>query len=241
MQYVGYARVSTIRQGQSGLGLEAQRAAMTAHVASTSGELVGEYVEVESGANNARPQLDLAMRHAARVGGVLLIAKLDRLSRDAWFLLGLQRSGVRFVAADMPHANEIVVGIMALLAQEEREMISRRTREALAAAKVRGVRLGNPQNLTPEGIARGAVAGAAARAAMADEFAARLRQDVRDLGLEGKSLSEIARGLNAAGVLIARGLAAAWTASAVRRVLLRTTLRQTPSFPREIQSAGIIG
>lgn len=242
MRYVGYARVSTIRQGLSGLGLEAQRAAMAAHVASTGGELIGEYVEVESGGNNDRPQLDQAMRHAARVGGVLLIAKLDRLSRDAWFLLGLQRSGVRFVATDMPHANEMVVGIMALLAQEERKMISRRTREALAAAKVRGVRLGNPKNLTTEGIARGAVAGAAARAAMADEFAARLMQDIRDLGLEGKSLSEIARGLNAAGVLTARGLAAAWTASAVRRVLLRTTVRKTPSFPREeIQSTGIIG
>lgn len=224
MQYVGYARVSTIRQGQSGLGLEAQRAAMTAHVASTSGELVGEYIEIESGANNDRPQLDLAMRHAARVGGVLLIAKLDRLSRDAWFLLGLQRSGVKFIAADMPHANEMVVGIMALLAQEERKMISRRTREALAAAKARGVRLGNPANLTPEGVARGAVAGAAARAIMADEFATRLLLDIRDLGMEGEPLSTIARGLNAAGVLTARGLAGAWTASAVRRVLLRNSL-----------------
>lgn len=223
MRYVGYARVSTIRQGQSGLGLEAQRAAMAAHVASTAGELVGEYVEIESGGNNDRPQLDLAMRHAARIGGVLLIAKLDRLSRDAWFLLGLQRSGVRFVAADMPHANEMVVGFMALLAQEERRMISRRTREALAAAKARGIRLGTPGNLTPEGVARGAAAGAAARATMADEFAARLRHDIRDLGLESMSLSDIARGLNAAGVLTARGLPSAWTASAVRRVFLRTT------------------
>lgn len=204
---------------------------MTAHVASTAGELVGEYVEIESGGNNDRPQLDLAMRHAARIGGVLLIAKLDRLSRDAWFLLGLQRSGVRFVAADMPHANEMVVGFMALLAQEERRMISRRTREALAAAKARGIRLGTPGNLTPEGVARGAVAGAATRAIMADEFAVRLRHDIRDLELEGMSLSDIARGLNAAGVLTARGLAGTWTASAVRRVFQRSCPQRATDRP----------
>lgn len=221
MQYVGYARVSTIRQGQSGLGLEAQRAAMVAYVTSMGGELVGEYVEVESGGRNDRPKLELAMRHAQRSGAILLIAKLDRLSRDAYFLMGLQRAGVRFVAADMPGANELVVGIMALLAQEERKLISRRTKEALAARKARGLKCGTPGNITVEGSARGRIASATARTAAAYDFAVNIHAHLRDLGLEGKTLTGIAEGLNREGVRSRTGKTCSWTATSVRNVLLR--------------------
>lgn len=223
MQYVGYARVSTIRQGQSGLGLEAQRAAMMSYVASSGGELVGEYVEIESGGRNDRPKLEMAMRHAQRIGGVLLIAKLDRLSRDAYFLMGLQRSGVRFIAADMPSANELVVGMMALLAQEERKLISRRTREALAARKARGLPCGTPGNLTADGAARGRSASAAIRSAIADDFSGKVRTHLSDLGLDGLTLTGMAEGLNREGVRTRRGKTGGWTATSVRRILLRAS------------------
>src|SRR5271165_3605322 len=138
--YVGYYRVSTERQGRSGLGLEAQQTAVEAFIASKGDDakLVASYVEVESGKrSDNRPELTKAMEHARLTGSTLLIAKLDRLSRDAHFLLGLQKAGVRFVAADMPEANELVVGIMAVIAQAERKMISTRTKAALAEARKR--------------------------------------------------------------------------------------------------------
>src|SRR5262245_9804572 len=118
-RYVSYLRVSTDKQGRSGLGLEAQRAAVATYLNGGGSELVAEYVEVESGKENDRPQLQKALKHCEIVGATLIIAKLDRLSRDAHFLLGLQKQGTKFVAADMPEANEMVVGIMALMAQHE--------------------------------------------------------------------------------------------------------------------------
>ena len=140
--FVSYLRVSTARQGKSGLGLEAQREAVATFLNGGKWTLAAEYVEVESGKHSDRPQLDKAL-HACRVYGArLVIAKLDRLSRDAHFLLGLEKAGVDFVAADMPMANRLTVGIMALVADEERRMISARTKAALAAAKKRGVKLG---------------------------------------------------------------------------------------------------
>ncbi|MGO9431632.1 recombinase family protein [Rhodoblastus sp.] len=138
--YVGYYRVSTEKQGGSGLGLDAQQTAVEAFIASrgADGKLVASFVEVESGKrSDNRPELTRAMEHARLTGSTLLIAKLDRLSRDAHFLLGLQKAGVRFVAADMPEANELVVGIMAVIAQAERKMISTRTKAALAEARKR--------------------------------------------------------------------------------------------------------
>nr|WP_321182344.1 recombinase family protein [Methylobacterium sp. Leaf122] len=148
--FVAYLRVSTQRQGRSGLGLEAQRKAVADFLAGGSWRHVAELVEVESGARDARPRLAEALALCRLHGATLVIAKLDRLSRDAAFLLNLQKAGVRFVAADMPEANELVelvVGIMAVVAQAERKMISARTKAALAAAKAWGVRLGNPANL----------------------------------------------------------------------------------------------
>ena len=141
---VSYLRVSTQRQGASGLGLEAQRKAVADFLNGGAWQIIAEYVEVESGGLDDRPELRKAMDHARRTGATLVVAKLDRLARDAHFLLGLQKAGVKFVAADMPEANEAMVGFMAIFAQYERQQISKRTKDALAAAKARGVKLGNP-------------------------------------------------------------------------------------------------
>ena len=130
------------RQGASGLGLEAQRRAVADFLNGGNWQLVAEFVETESGAKTDRPKLADALALARAHGAKLVIAKLDRLSRDAHFLLGMQNAGVQFVAADMPEANEMVVGIMAVVAQAERKMISARTKAALAAAKARGKKLG---------------------------------------------------------------------------------------------------
>ena len=132
-RYIAYYRVSTVRQGQSGLGLEAQRAAVAAYMTSRAAMLSEQYTEIESGKHARRPQLTAALTACRLTGAVLVIAKLDRLSRDAHFLLGLEKAGVEFVAADMPNANRLTVRLMAVIAQEEREMISARTKAALAA------------------------------------------------------------------------------------------------------------
>src|SRR5271166_5347332 len=141
-RYIAYYRVSTERQGRSGLGLEAQQAAVRAWLNDGPWKLLGEFTEVESGTNNERPELAKALNACQLKGATLVIAKLDRLSRDAYFLLGLEKAGVDFVAADMPSANRLTVGIMAMVAEEERRMISKRTKDALAAAKKRGTKLG---------------------------------------------------------------------------------------------------
>src|SRR6516164_11527487 len=153
--FVSYIRVSTRAQGQSGLGLDAQRKAVTDYLNGGRWSLVDEYVEVESGANDERPKLAEALARCRLHNATLVIAKLDRLSRDAHFLLGLQKAGVRFVAADMPEANEMIVGIMAVVAQAERKMISARTKAALQAAKERGVKLGGDGANLPVTAAKG--------------------------------------------------------------------------------------
>ncbi len=141
-RFVAYYRVSTERQGRSGLGLDAQRAAVAAYLGASAGELTAELVEVESGKNSKRPKLLEALRLCRVTGSRLVVAKLDRLARNAAFLLNLQAAGVPFVAADMPDANEMTVGIMAVVAQAEAKAISGRTKEALKAAKARGSVLG---------------------------------------------------------------------------------------------------
>src|SRR3954466_11216577 len=144
-RFVVYYRVSTDKQGRSGLGLDAQRVAVVRHAASTGGAVVAAFEEVESGRRGDRPQLALAMAECRARRGVLLIAKLDRLARDAHFLLGLGKAGVEFVTADMPYANRLTIGAMALVAEEEARATSARTKAALAAAKARGVKRGNPR------------------------------------------------------------------------------------------------
>ena len=141
-RFIAYLRVSTDRQGRSGLGLEAQRAAVTDFLNGGAWTLIAEVVEVESGAHSDRPELARALALCRAHRAVLVVAKLDRLASDAHFLLGLQKAGVDFLACDMPSANRMTVGIMAVVAEEERRMISTRTKAALAAAKARGRVLG---------------------------------------------------------------------------------------------------
>ena len=143
--YIAYYRVSTDRQGESGLGLEAQRSAVARFITDTS-LLVAEFQEIESGKSHAnRPQLVAALEECRRRRATLVIAKLDRLARDVHFISGLMKGGVDFVAVDMPQANRLTVHILAAVAEHEREAISQRTKAALEAAKARGTRLGNPR------------------------------------------------------------------------------------------------
>jgi DNA invertase Pin-like site-specific DNA recombinase len=139
---VTYLRVSTQKQGHSGLGLEAQRKAVEDYLNGGDWNILEELVEVESGKNSKRPKLLEAIELCKASGAKLVVAKIDRLTRDAAFLLNLKDAGVDFVAADMPEANRLTIGIMALVAEQEREAISKRTKAALAAAKARGQQLG---------------------------------------------------------------------------------------------------
>ncbi|WP_374377253.1 recombinase family protein [Dongia sp.] len=220
-KFIAYLRVSTERQGRSGLGLEAQREAVQRHVQAQRGELIApDYVEVESGKRNDRPELEKALRRCRLTGATLIVAKLDRLSRNAAFLMTLRDSGVRFLAADLPEANTMTVGIMALVAQHEREAISSRTRAALAASKARGTVLGG-RRANAADIRQHQPAGvlAASRAAQAKaEDRRELFAHLRGLGL---SLRGIADRLNADGVLTSRAAPGGWTASAVQRTLAR--------------------
>ncbi|HEY1979286.1 MAG TPA: recombinase family protein [Xanthobacteraceae bacterium] len=214
-KFVSYLRVSTARQGQSGLGLDAQRNAVASFLNGGNTKLLGEYVEVESGSHHDRPKLAEALSACRLHNATLVIAKLDRLSRDAHFLLGLTKAGVRFIAADMPEANEMVVGMMAVVAQAERKMISQRTKAALAAAKARGVMLGKPENLRNQLI--GCANGRAARTRAAMNRAGDLLPIITDIRAGGAaSLRAIATELNSRGIPTARG--GEWSATQVRRV-----------------------
>jgi DNA invertase Pin-like site-specific DNA recombinase len=220
--FVSYIRVSTDRQGKSGLGLEAQRKAVTDFLNGGNWSLLKEFKEVESGSRDDRPQLAKAMAHCRLHNATLVIAKLDRLSRDAHFLLGLQKAGVRFVAADMPEANEMIVGIMAVVAQAERKMISKRTKDALAAAKARGQVLGGkrPGQRIDDDIR---AAGRAAQADRARARAADIAPVIADMRSEGvTSLRTLAKGLEERGITTANG-SAIWTPAAVSRLLARLT------------------
>lgn len=146
-----YYRVSREKQAQSGLGLEAQAASVTAFVQQRGLEVVAEYTEVETGTSKKRrTEIFRAIEHAQREGAILLIAKLDRLSRNLHFVSGLLESGVKFTAVDMPEANHLTIQLMAVMAEHEAKAISTRTKEALKAAKVRGVRLGSPKPMPEE-------------------------------------------------------------------------------------------
>jgi len=220
MKYVGYLRVSTARQGQSGLGLESQRAAIASFVAQRSGTLVETFLEVESGSVNSRPQLIQALHLAKVTRATLIIAKLDRLSRNAAFLLALQDSGASFVAADMPDANELTVGIMALVAQQERQAISRRTKEALLAAKARGQVLGNPYGAAAlRRAGKGNVDAVAAVKRTADAHALAIAPFLGELSKTEASLGSIANALNARGIVTPRGRK--WHRSSVANLLAR--------------------
>jgi DNA invertase Pin-like site-specific DNA recombinase len=221
MRFVVYLRVSTTKQGQSGLGLDAQEHAVRAYADSHAGTIIKTFVEIESGKANDRPKLAQALHLAKVTGAVLLIAKLDRLSRNAAFLLTLRDSGVKFVAADLPQANDLTIGIMALVAQQEREAISRRTREALAAAKARGQKLGNPNGAAAlRRAGKGTVASRIAASRNADRHARDLLPVIEALRAEGvTSLGQIVNALNERGMLTPRRRR--WHKSSVANLLKR--------------------
>jgi DNA invertase Pin-like site-specific DNA recombinase len=218
--FVSYLRVSTHKQGRQGLGIEAQRAAVASYLAGFGATPLAEFVEVESGKRDDRPQLGRALAECRVRKATLIIAKLDRLARDAHFLLGLQRSGVAFTAADLPNANRLTVGIMAMVAEEERRAISERTKAALAAAKARGVKLGGRvENLKNAELGR--QRGAAARRAKAASRTADLLPLIDTIRAEGVTSSTgIAKALNERGIPTARG--GRWQAVQVQRILRST-------------------
>lgn len=218
-KFVSYLRVSTQKQGRSGLGLEAQRAAVTGYLNGGRWDLVREFVEVESGKRNDRPKLEEAMALCRLHGAALVIARLDRLSRDAEFLLRLQKGSVRFVAVDMPDATEAMVGFMAVMAQAQRKTISDNTKAALQAAKARGKVLGGFRGATITAEAR--QAGRDATGSRAAARAADLMPTLAELRAAGVvSLGGIAKALTERGIPTARGKAD-WSPVQVSRVLAR--------------------
>ena len=216
-KYVSYFRVSTKQQGRSGLGLEAQKAAVEAHLHAHSGVELASYVEVESGKYADRPKLVAALLHCKQTRATLLVAKLDRLSRNAAFLMSLRDSGVKFQALDIPEANTLTLGVLAVLAQHERELISARTRAALAARRARGLPLGTPRDLSA--YARNASRlGSAANVTKARERARDIAPQIEAARTAGhSSLRQIAAYLNDQSIQTPRGKS--WTATAVRNTL----------------------
>ncbi len=206
---ITYLRVSTARQGGSGLGLEAQREAVATFATRRGITLLAEYVEIESGKKDDRPQLATALAHARRTGAVLLIAKLDRLARSVAFLSALMESGADFKAVDMPDANRFVLHIMAAVAEFEREQISARTKAALAAAKARGVRLGAHSQVLAQ-----------QRIAEATSFSETVRIRGGDIFSDASlPVREVARRLNAVGIVTRDG--AQWSVGNTGRLLAR--------------------
>lgn len=217
-QFVAYFRVSTARQGASGLGLDAQRQAVMHFLNGGKWTMVAEFVEIESGRKADRPKLAEALVACRLHGATLVVAKLDRLARDAHFLLGLKDAGVEFVCVDMPSANRLTVGIMAMVAEEEARMISARTKTALAAAKRRGTKLGKPENLTDIARRKGSAASARRRSVVANRWISDVAPTVRALVRDdGRTLRDAAQKLNQRALPARRG--GLWTATQVWRVL----------------------
>jgi DNA invertase Pin-like site-specific DNA recombinase len=213
-RFVPYYRVSTARQGQSGLGLEAQQKAVRDFLNGRAWEIVAEFVEVESGKRADRPELARALEACRKHKAKLVIAKLDRLSRNLAFIATLMDAGVEFIAVDNPHANKLTLHILAAVAEHEREAISERTKAALAAAKARGIRLGTPD---PAGAVKRMGKALKARTS---QFAANILPLIREVQAAGHtSLNAIAGQLNARKVATARG--GRWTHVQVGQILER--------------------
>ena len=220
MKLIAYYRVSTKRQGASGLGIEAQRQAVAEHAVRTSGAIVAEFTEIESGKRCDRPQLGAALAACKAIGATLVVAKLDRLGRNVAFLSALMEAGVSFVACDNPQANKLTLHILAAVAEAEATAISERTKAALAAAKRRGTLLGGSntrsRNLTAEDRAKGAAMGGAATRQASEEFRAALLPIIKTI--EGDA-EQIAANLNERGYRTQRGLP--WTRRTVKAILSR--------------------
>jgi DNA invertase Pin-like site-specific DNA recombinase len=214
---VAYFRVSTKQQGQSGLGLEAQQTAVNNFVNAKGYQLKQVFTEIETGSNNERQQLQAALKFCRLTNSTLIIAKLDRLSRNAAFLLALQESKVKFIAVDNADANEVTIGILAVIAQNERKMISERTRSALQAAKARGVKLGNP-NIRDIKHENNIVATAASVAA-ADQYAEDFKEIFKQDTFKVLSLRKKATYLNYIGFKTRQGKQ--FNASTVRNIDIR--------------------
>ena len=211
-EYIAYYRVSTSRQGASGLGLEAQREAVRRFLAGR-GPLLAEFTEIESGRQHKnRPQLMAALDEARKRRAVLLIAKLDRLARNVAFIANLMESSADFVAVDMPEANKLTLHMLAAVAEHEREAISTRTKDALAAAKARGTKLGNPRPL--EALER------ANAAKNYQQPAPEVQRLIRQFQAQGKGLREIARELNRLAIRTPRGCE--WYAKTVKAALAKS-------------------
>lgn len=210
--YIAYYRVSTDKQGATGLGMDAQRAMLAPYSAS----VVAEYVEVESGRKSDRPQLTAALAHARAARATLLIAKLDRLARNVAFIAALIETGVDFIAADMPQANKLTLHIMAAFAEHEAEMISKRTKAALAIAKERGVKLGGYRGhiARAEEGRRSSMVRRRSRCTEHKQMIAPVISNIKANGAE--SLREIAAELTKRGYTAPRG--GQWTATQVRRI-----------------------
>jgi DNA invertase Pin-like site-specific DNA recombinase len=220
-KFVSYLRVSTERQGKSGLGLEAQRASVTDYLNGGKWKLLGEYVEVESGRKSDRPELLKALSTCRIHGATLVVAKLDRLARDAHFLLGLKEAGIEFVCCDMPAANRLTIGIISMIAEEEVRLISVRTKSALQAARARGVKLGTP-NLTKKISRLGAKISGQNRSLRAKQRANDLRPVLDELRGQGVVRpAGIAESFNERGIPTARG--GRWSIVQVQRLLALTS------------------
>jgi DNA invertase Pin-like site-specific DNA recombinase len=222
-KFVAYFRVSTDRQGKSGLGLEGQRAAVLQHVGA-AGELIAEYTEIETGKRDSldnRPELRRALAHARRSQATLVVAKLDRLTRSVAVTSLLHQSRVDFVCCDNPYANRLTIQILAAVAEDEARRISERTKAALAAYKARGGVLGatrpESRNLTIGARKRGALASATRRGALMVEAYEDIAPQMHTLRASGRSLRGIAQALNVDGHTTRRGRA--WNAAQVARVL----------------------
>ena len=217
-KYVAYYRVSTDKQGRSGLGLEAQQKAVLDYLNGNGWEIVGEFTEIESGKRNDRPKLQTALRECRLHGATLVIAKLDRLARNVAFISNLMDSEVDFVAVDFPQANRLTVHILAAVAEHEREMISQRTKAALAVAKARGVALGNPQHLTDAARQQGTSESAKVRKAKAQSRASDYIPIIETIKADGiTTLAAIADAMNLRNVPAPRG--GRWQATQVKRVI----------------------
>jgi DNA invertase Pin-like site-specific DNA recombinase len=229
VKFVAYTRVSTDEQGRSGLGIEAQDAAIRSAVAATDGgKIVKSFTEIASGDDDDRPELHKALDFAKRSGAVVIVSRLDRLSRAVAMVSGLIRDGYRIRFADSPNASDLEIHLRAAIAQEERRLIAQRTIDALSALRHRGIALGSArdghwngrEHLRHAGGVKGRAIAARNRTAISDPIYAEVRDIVTANGLSGLSLRRIAAEINAMGLETPGG--STWTAASIRRALAAT-------------------